>query len=222
MSLARFMAKGIRGAADFGAKASYEQLKADVMRIRDENLHRLEMIEQDDTQKHESTLQESRIGAQMADSEADRQQRQPQIDAATEASRASTESTRQRIDIGQFDLEKARQLQNALGEMINAETEEQRDQAHSLYLRLRGEPGSSRYQGMTLYSQGLDEYDEPAEIRSSGVLDRWTGQMLPASTPGVTAPRAAIELLRSNPTENVKAQFDQKYGEGAAERILGR
>jgi hypothetical protein len=73
-----------------------------------------------------------------------------------------------------------------------------------------------------LYSQ--EEARLGAQSRGQNMATRPpvdAGAPTPAPTPQSAIPSAAIQMLRNNPTDAAKRQFDEVFGAGAAARVLG-
>ena len=78
----------------------------------------------------------------------------------------------------------------------------------------------SRYNQMRLYGNPQEGYDPDPNWRP--IFDGMAGDgdsEQPATAPVQQPPSSAVEYLRANP--NLKARFDEKYGAGAADRVLG-
>lgn len=68
----------------------------------------------------------------------------------------------------------------------------------------------------------LDRKQAQEEIRKLGnPLELWRNMNGQQAAPSPLAPSGAVDFLRKNPSPEMQRYFDQKYGQGAAQRALG-
>lgn len=195
--------------------------------LKQQKLQQYAMARQQRAQAHDAGMQEARINAQMDESEADRtfQMKQSKTDHQRalellqarlqegEGLTANQRDARAMVDAGFVPDEAAawgvlKGDAPTVSDALQLAMRMARDQEY--YGPAQGESEKSTQE---FFQQAMQMLREPARGSAEGS---------DAQGPPGEIPPAAIDYLKGNEAEDVRRQFDLKYGEGAASRILGR